>query len=183
MRGILQKFRNAKANKARKSNSNSASEVSISTQLAHPLLSGIAVAIVAAFLTLFVTSYFERQQLEAAFALSAVQVRITTCIALSEHHKDYSNETKAGTNVILDDGTLAVSSNNRERHISSINMARALDLCLIEGKSLEGLEACILLRTTDGNGNYDNYVSVIDTKSSHPPQDGGPWPGQRNPSC
>ncbi len=162
---------------------NQREKATVNVALQHPVLSGVIVTAVATVLSVAATGYFQARQLEAGYALTTVQTRISTCIALSEHHKYYISDNEAQKRVVLDDGTVMAVSDNRERHVASINMARALDLCLVEGKSLSGLNRCITLRTTDGEGNFDPYISVIDTKSSKPPSEGGQWPGQRNPAC
>jgi hypothetical protein len=151
--------------------------------LRHPILSGIMVAAAATIFSLGVTYYFYARQLEATYALTTIQTRISTCLAISEHYKTYLSNNGSLIIGVLDSGKYVRISTNFERHQKSLNMARALNLCLFEGGSLDGLNDCLNLRTTDGNGNYNPYVSVIDTRSSSPPAQGHVWPAKRNPVC
>jgi hypothetical protein len=155
-----------------------------SSLLKHPLWSGIIITLVAATLSTVATHYLQGVQVREAFGLSSVQSRISGCLALAEHHRHFMSSSEKPVQVILDDGTLTVASTNHERFSASINTARALSLCLVNKANFQEVEDCILLTTTDGSGTIDNYVSVIDTKSSKPPvKENAPWPGQRNPSC
>jgi hypothetical protein len=153
------------------------------TGLRHPILSGIMVAAVATIFSIGVTYYFYARQLESTYAFTTIQTRISTCLAISEHYRSYGSDDASPVIGVLENGENVRISSNFERYQKSINMARALDLCLIEGGSLDGLNDCIILRTTDGKGNYDPYVSVIDTRSSSPPDQGNIWPAKRNPIC
>jgi hypothetical protein len=151
--------------------------------LRHPILSGVMVAAAATIFSIGVTYYFFARQLDATYALTTIQTRISTCLAISAHYESYLSDDASPIVGVLENGESVRISTNFERYQKSINMARALDLCMIEGGSLQGLNDCIIRRTTDGKGNYDPYVSVIDTRSSRPPAEGNVWPAKRNPIC
>lgn len=112
-----------------------------------------------------------------------VQTRVAACVALAEHHFKYKSSTEKGVLLTLDDGTPAVSSTNAERHRSSINMARALSLCLEESNDATALSDCIIKKTTNGDGLHDDYVSVFDTQSSKVDENVVRQSGKRNPAC
>lgn len=125
----------------------------------------------------------QKEELEAIRVFQTVQTRITACVALAEHHFEYRDPKEIGEPLVLESGELATSSTNQQRHSSSINMTRALSLCLEDSKDASSLSSCISLRTLDDDGLPDDYVAVFDTISSKINKNLERQPGKMNPAC
>jgi len=153
--------------------------------LNNELRNGLIAAAVGAITGGGISLWLQNKSLNETTALAAVQTRIAACHSIAENHHRWAGDDKIlEVEVKTGDTTsLLWTSTNAERRDASINMARALTLCLAKYHRADEVMTCVSVTTTDSAGNFDRYVRVVDPKSDAPPLEGQTRKGAFNPAC